>query len=49
VDELVLGVNIALTDGSTAVCPTMDIDQSGTISINELIVAVGYALNDCPT
>lgn len=47
VNELVLGVNIALGGEGVDACPSLDQDQSGVISINELIVAVGNALNGC--
>lgn len=48
VNELVLGVNIAL--GATAIeqCPSFDTDGSGDVTINELIAAVNAALNSCP-
>jgi len=47
VNELVLGVNIAL--GATAIeqCPSFDGDGSNDVTINELIAAVNAALNGC--
>lgn len=47
VNELVLGVNIALGLTGPGVCPAFDSDASGTVSISELIAAVNAALNGC--
>jgi hypothetical protein len=47
VNELVLGVNIALGSTGAGVCPAFDSDNSGTVSISELIAAVNAALNGC--
>jgi len=38
---------IALGDATLAACPVMDSDGSGSVTINELIAAVGRALNGC--
>lgn len=48
VDDLVKGVNVAL--GATAVdtCAALDADGDGTVSIAELVRAVGYLLDGCP-
>jgi kumamolisin len=47
IDELILGVDIAL--GATAVnaCPLMDTNHDGEITIDELIAATNRALNGC--
>lgn len=44
IDELVLGVRIALGDAPAAACVALDTDASGTVAIDELIVAVRAAL-----
>ncbi len=49
VDELILGVNIALENASLQQCPTFDVDGSGFVEINELIVGVNNALLGCQT
>lgn len=48
VDEIILGVNIALENSSLNACPGFDSDEDGAVTINELIVAVTIALNACP-
>ncbi len=47
VDELVLGVNIALGNTSLGQCQSFDSDGDGEVAINELIAAVNSALNGC--
>ncbi len=47
INELISGVNIALTGGETALCPAMDGDGNQRIAINELIAAVQNALTPC--
>jgi hypothetical protein len=47
VDELVRGLNIALGDASLDVCPAMDRNHDGSVSVNELVVAVNSALSGC--
>ena len=49
VDELVLGVNIALGTASVSQCTAMDSSGEGEVTINELIAAVNSALNGCMT
>lgn len=49
VNELVLGVNIALGTTALATCPPFDGDDNGTVSVNELIGAVQNALAGCAT
>ena len=48
VNELVLGVNIALGNVAADVCPQFDVDGDGQVTIPELIQAVGNALTGCP-
>jgi hypothetical protein len=49
VDELVKGVNIALGVTSVDICEEMDANGDGTITVDELIVAVNRALTGCAT
>lgn len=49
VNELVLGVNIALGTTALATCPPFDRDDNDTVSVNELIGAVQNALAGCST
>jgi hypothetical protein len=44
VNELVIGVGIALGDTAVDGCPRFDADGSGTVTIDELLAAVGAAL-----
>lgn len=48
INELVVGVGIALGTIPAQNCPPMDVDQSDSVSINELIQAVSNALRGCP-
>lgn len=48
ITELVLGVDALTGGGPVAACPIFDADQSGGVEIDELIEAVGNALNGCP-
>ncbi|MBI3785976.1 MAG: cytochrome P460 family protein [Deltaproteobacteria bacterium] len=48
VDELLLGVNIALETASSAACPSFDANNDGSVTVDELLSAVGNALNGCP-
>jgi len=48
VNELVLGVNIALGGAALAVCPDYDANGSGSVGVDELIAAVNDALQGCP-
>lgn len=47
VDELVLLVNVALGREPLEVCPTGDLDGDGSLTVNEIIVAVLSALEGC--
>jgi len=45
VDELVVGVNIALGESPVADCPSFDADGDGQVTIDELTLGVNNALN----
>jgi hypothetical protein len=47
VNELILGVNIALGTQPASVCTAIDTNGDGMVTINELIAAVTRALNGC--
>lgn len=47
VEELVLGVNVALGNGPLASCPQFDANGDGVVTIEELIQAVNAALDGC--
>jgi hypothetical protein len=47
VNELIVGVNIALGNTSASSCPAFDRNGDGTVSISELIAAVNAALSSC--
>ena len=48
IDELILGVNIALGTQSVDVCPAFDVNSDGQVTIDELVSAVNNALDGCP-
>jgi hypothetical protein len=48
IDELLLGVNIALDLKPVDVCTAFDVNDSGEVTINELIGAIANALRGCP-
>lgn len=49
VDELLCAVNVALgAVGLEACCSSMDLDENGSITVNEIITLVNYALVGCP-
>ncbi|MBI1816710.1 MAG: PD40 domain-containing protein [Deltaproteobacteria bacterium] len=48
VEELVLGVNIALGTTALQQCPSFDAGHDNEVTVEELIVAVNNALNSCP-
>jgi len=48
VDEVLLGVNIALDTLPVGRCPVLDADFSGSVTVDEILVAVNNALNHCP-
>jgi hypothetical protein len=47
INELIRGVNIALSNAAVGTCPAFDLDGSGGVMINELIAAVNSALRGC--
>jgi hypothetical protein len=48
VDELVLGVNIALERQDIDLCRPFDPSQNGKVEVNELVQGVNNALGGCP-
>jgi hypothetical protein len=48
VEELIIGVNIALDIAPLTSCPSFDADHSGDVTVEELITAVNAALGNCP-
>jgi hypothetical protein len=48
VDEIVLGVNIALSSAALSTCPVFDANGDGEVTVEEIIVAVNNALTSCP-
>jgi len=49
VDELIVMVNIALGNTPLSGCKAGDANESGDITIDEIITAVNSVLSDCPT
>jgi hypothetical protein len=47
VDELIMGIGIALDQIAPGQCPLADRDQDGTVTIDELLGAVNAALSGC--
>jgi hypothetical protein len=47
VNELVVGVNIALEQAALAACPAFDRNLSQRVEVNELVAAVNNALHGC--
>lgn len=47
VDELLIGVNIALGSATLGACPAFDLDGNGAVSVDDIIAAVDRALNGC--
>lgn len=48
VNELIIGVNIALSRADVSACPSFDVNHDGSVVINELISGVNNALKGCP-
>ncbi len=48
IDELIVGVNLALGNALLSECPRFDGNADGTVTIDELVTAVNAALNGCP-
>jgi hypothetical protein len=46
-DELVQAINVALGRAANGVCPLLDGDRDGTVAIDEVVKAVGSALDGC--
>jgi len=49
VDELIVGVNIALGLREIDDCPPFDSDGNGTVSVDEVIRAIDVVLQGCPS
>jgi len=47
VNELVLGVNVALDRQPVSACPAFDANRDGSVAVNELVGAVRNALSGC--
>jgi hypothetical protein len=47
VDEIILGVNIALGSAGLIDCPAFDPSADQMVTVNELIQGVNAALNGC--
>jgi hypothetical protein len=47
VNELILGVNIALGGAGLAACPSYDVNGNDAVGVEELVTAVNNALNGC--
>src|ERR1700675_3448696 len=48
VDDILIGVNIALGNASVDQRPAMDANGDGQVSVDELITAVNNSLQGCP-
>jgi hypothetical protein len=48
VDELVVGVAMALGRQPFSACPAIDADGNGSIAVNEIVAAVAASLGGCP-
>ena len=48
IGELILAVDISLGSAPTTACPAVDRNGDGLVTIDELIAAVGNALDGCP-
>jgi hypothetical protein len=47
IDELLQGVTIALDSLPLSACPQFDVDDSGTVTVNELTIAINNTLGSC--
>jgi hypothetical protein len=47
VNELIIGVNIALDILPVSACRAMDVNGDGAVAVNELIQGVSNALEGC--
>ena len=48
INELILGVNVALNSQPVTACAAFDGDRDGSVAINELVTGVRNALAGCP-
>ena len=48
VDEIIMGVNMAVGTLSSDTCPSFDADGDGQVTVDELVGAVDAALFGCP-
>jgi hypothetical protein len=48
IDELVVGVRLALGSGAASSCSAFDPDGDGQVVIADLVSAVGHAMRGCP-
>lgn len=48
VDELIVGVNIALGEASVEQCAAFDANGDGQVTVDEIVGAVSVALDGCP-
>ena len=48
VGEVVIGMGITLGVQRLASCPAMDRDASDSVTVDEVLLAVGALLNGCP-
>lgn len=48
INELIIGVNVALGNEQASRCPSFDRNDDGQVGIAELVAAVGHALDGCP-
>ncbi|MCK6554429.1 ethylbenzene dehydrogenase-related protein [Candidatus Binatia bacterium] len=48
IDEIIIGVNIALGSAQLSECPIFDSVVDGQVTVDEIILAVTYAQNGCP-
>jgi hypothetical protein len=48
VDEIIVGITIALGEADISQCPAFEVDGSGTVTVDELVTAADNALNGCP-
>ena len=49
INELIVGVDIALETEAIATCPAFDVSGDGVVTVNEIILGVNASLNDCPS
>ncbi len=48
VDEILLGVNVALGLAGVDGCPIFDGNADGSVTVEEIVLAVNFALSGCP-